>query len=364
MSNQRRWRRVRCAWPAVAAAAAVFAVGCGGDDSGDSGAATAATASGEISGQVTFVDYGGDWQDTVTKAWLDPFAQENAKVKIRQVTTYDPAKLKAMVETGNVSWDVVDTAKSDPFDTEATLEKLDCSIVPCDEFAPESKFDGYRAPFYSFATVNAYNTEKTGGEAPEGWDDFFDTGKFPGKRAIYKYATAGSVESALLADGVDPEELYPLDLDRAIKKFESIRKDIIWYETGAQCSDMVASGEVTMGQCWNGRMVAPAEEGKPVAIDWNQCIPFYGGLGIPKGSKNKDTAMQLIAYMTSAENNAAVSKYIPYGPSNVNSIEKVDPKFKDQTPTAHADVCIQSDEGYLGEHGSEISTELQEWMTK
>jgi putative spermidine/putrescine transport system substrate-binding protein len=364
MSEQQRWRRARRAWPAVAAAVAVVAVGCGSDDTGGGSSATAASGSGEISGTVTFVDYGGDWQDTVTKAWLDPFAAANTKVKIRQVTTYDPAKLKAMVETGNVSWDVVDTAKSDPFDAEESLEKLDCTIVPCDEFAPETKFDGYRAPFYSFATVNAYNSDKTGGQTPEGWDDFFDTKKFPGKRAIYKYATGGSVETALLADGVDPKQLYPLDVDRAIKKFESIRDDIIWYETGAQCSDMVASGEVTMGQCWNGRMVAPEKAGKPVAIDWNQCVPLYGGLGIPKGSKNVDAAMQLIAYMTSAEHNAEVSKYIPYGPSNVNAVDKVAETFRDQTPTAHKDVCIQSDEGYLGEHGSEISTKLQEWMTK
>jgi putative spermidine/putrescine transport system substrate-binding protein len=348
----------------VAAVATVLAAGCGSGGSGEGETATAGGGSGGISGAVTFVDYGGDWQDTVTKAWLDPFAEANPKVKIRQVTTYDPAKLKAMVESGNVSWDVVDTAKSDPFDAQATLEKLDCTIVPCDEFVPEAKFDGYRAPFYSFATVNAYNTEKTGGQTPEGWGDFFDTQKFGGKRAIYKYATAGSVESALLADGVAPTELYPLDLDRAIKKFESIRKDIIWYETGAQCADLVASGEVTMGQCWNGRMVAPAKEGKPVAIDWNQCIPFFGGLGIPKGSKNKDTAMQLIADITSAEKNAEVSRFIPYGPSNAKAIDKVDPAFKDQTPTAHKDVCIQSDEGYLGEHGSEISAQLQEWMTK
>jgi putative spermidine/putrescine transport system substrate-binding protein len=366
MSNTRTWRLARRAWPAVVAV--LVAAGCGGS-SGDKGAETASSttagsAAAEVSGTVTFVDYGGDWQDTVTKAWLDPFAEANPGVKIQQVTTYDPAKLKAMVEAGNVSWDLVDTAKSDPFDTAATLEKLDCTIVPCKDFAPETKFDGYRAPFYSFATVNAYNTKKTGGKAPEGWADFFDTNKFPGKRAIYKYANAGSVESALLADGVSPEQLYPLDLDRAIKKFESIRKDIIWYETGAQCADMVASGEVTMGQCWNGRMVAPAKAGKPVAIQWNQCIPFYGGLGIPKGSKNAAAAMQLIAYITSADRNAEVSKYIPYGPTNVKAESRIAETFKDQTPTAHRDVCVKSDEAYLGEHGAEISTKLQEWMAK
>jgi putative spermidine/putrescine transport system substrate-binding protein len=358
--------KVRATCLALPVAVAALAVaGCGSDEAEKpANAAGGGTGGSQVSGTVTFVDYGGDWQDTVTKAWLDPFAAANPDVKIQQVTTYDPAKLKAMVETGNVTWDVVDTAKSDPFDSAATLEKLDCSIVPCDEFMPEAKFDGYRAPFYIFATVNAYNTEKTGGQAPEGWADFFDTEKFPGKRAIYKWPNAGSFETALMADGVDPESLYPLDLDRALAKFESIRDDIIWYESGAECAQLVASGEATMGQCWNGRMVTPEKEGKPVAIQWNQCVPFYGGLGIPKGSKNKDAAMALIAYITDAENNAEVSKYIPYGPTNVNSEDKVAPEFADEVPTAHKDVCIQSDEDYLGANGGEMTTKLTEWMTK
>jgi putative spermidine/putrescine transport system substrate-binding protein len=41
------------------------------------------------------------------------------------------------------------------------------------------------------------------------------------------------LEIALLADGVAPDKLYPLDLDRAFKKLDTIKKNTIWWATNA-----------------------------------------------------------------------------------------------------------------------------------
>ena len=56
------------------------------------------------------------------------------------------------------------------------------------------------------------------------WADLFDTAKIPGKRTFYKWSAPGVLEIALLADGVAPDKLYPLDLDRAFKKLDTIKK--------------------------------------------------------------------------------------------------------------------------------------------
>ena len=52
--------------------------------------------------------------------------------------------------------------------------------------------------------------------------DFFDLKRVPGKRMIRKDSQA-MLEMALIADGVPLDKLYPLDVDRAIAKFATIK---------------------------------------------------------------------------------------------------------------------------------------------
>ena len=84
-------------------------------------------------------------------------------------------------------------------------------------------------------------------ECPKTWADLFDTTKFPGKRTFYKWSAPGVIEVALLADGVAPAKLYPLDLDRAFKKLDTIKGDIIWWSGGAQSQQLLASAEASFG---------------------------------------------------------------------------------------------------------------------
>ena len=74
----------------------------------------------------------------------------------------------------------------------------------------------------TYGVVLGYNTDATAGQVPEGWADFFDTAKFPGKRGFWDYSAGGIFEFALLADGVAPADLYPLDLERATAKLDTI----------------------------------------------------------------------------------------------------------------------------------------------
>ncbi|MGF6972768.1 hypothetical protein QFZ94_001195 [Paraburkholderia sp. JPY465] len=93
------------------------------------------------------------------------------------------------------------------------------------------------------------------------------------------------LEIALLADGVPPNKLYPLDLDRAFKKLDTIKSDIVWWSGGAQSQQLLASGEAPIGMFWNGRLHALAQTGVPVGISWNQNLTAADMLVIPKGAK-------------------------------------------------------------------------------
>lgn len=349
-----RWSKLALTYLALGAIAVAFAA-CGGD--GDAGTDS------EGSTILTYTSFGGAFQEAETAAWLEPYQAENPGVTIQQDQPIDLAKLKAMQESGNVTWDVISTGDSDPYNNEETLEPIDCEIVDCDAFIESGHFDGFRAPYYTWATVLAYNTEKTGGEPPSGWADFFDTEKFPGKRALWSYVTADTLEPALVADGVPSDQLYPLDVDRALAKLREIKDNIIWYETGAECQELVSSGEAVMGNCWNGRIYEAQQQGEPVDIQWNECFLLIGSLGVPKGSKNVEEAMKLVAYITS-EKSVELSKHIAYGPTNKHVLDEVEDELKPFLPTSHSDRCIQVDRRWMIDNAPAVQEALQKFQAE
>lgn len=89
-----------------------------------------------------------------------------------------------------------------------------------------------------FSTVLAYDKSKFPDGAPTKLADFFDQQKFPGKRAMRKGAKV-NLEMALMADGVAPGDVYamldtPEGLDRAFAKLDTIKKDVVWWESSAR----------------------------------------------------------------------------------------------------------------------------------
>src|SRR5215467_16135037 len=57
------------------------------------------------SGEVRIAGYGGTMQETQQKAYFEPF-EKLSGIKVRAFPGSDPTKIKAMVETGNVEWDL------------------------------------------------------------------------------------------------------------------------------------------------------------------------------------------------------------------------------------------------------------------
>ena len=58
-------------------------------------------------GEVVIVTYGGTAADALREAYWKPFTAETGIV-VREETPPTPAKVKAMVESGNVVWDIVE----------------------------------------------------------------------------------------------------------------------------------------------------------------------------------------------------------------------------------------------------------------
>ena len=325
---------------------------------------TLACQAAQAAESVNFVSWGGTTQDAQKEAWAVPFTKAT-DIKVVQAGPTDYGKLKAMVESGNVQWDVVDVEADFALRaaSEGLLEPLDFTQIKRDRIDPRFVSDhGVGSFFFSF--VLGYNEGKLGASKPTDWTALFDTKTYPGKRALYKWPSPGVLELALLADGVAPDKLYPLDLDRAFKKLDTIKKDIVWWGGGAQSQQLLASGEASLGQFWNGRVYALQQDGAPVGVSWKQNLVMADFLVIPKGAKNKDAAMKFLANASSAEGQAEFANKTAYAPVNVDSVAKLDKALAPNLPTAYAQDQVTLDFAYWAKNGQAIAARWNEWLVK
>uniref|UniRef100_UPI0013CF8107 extracellular solute-binding protein n=1 Tax=Klebsiella pneumoniae TaxID=573 RepID=UPI0013CF8107 len=68
--------------------------------------------------------------------------------------------------------------------------------------------------------------------------DFFDLKKYPGRRMMRKDSQA-MLELCLLADGVPIDKLYPLDTRRAFAKLATIKKEVLYWNSGAESQSLM-----------------------------------------------------------------------------------------------------------------------------
>jgi putative spermidine/putrescine transport system substrate-binding protein len=314
---------------------------------------------------LTVVSWGGAYQEAMTRAWFDPYVQAYPHVTLVQDEPTDYQALQAMVASDAVSWDVVDIENDFGLQgTEALLEPIDCVKVPCEELQPDRfRTTGYRVPVMLWGLVVAYRTDAWGGGEPQGWMDFFDLERFPGKRAIRRSgAGSGILEGALLADGVAAADLYPLDIERSLAKLQTIADEIVWWDDGQACPELLADGVAVMGLCYNGRVFDVQEQGHPLAIQWTGALIQADYLVVPRGSSNVEAAMDLIAWMTSAEHNASLSDFISYAPANALAVDMVDPVMEPHLPSTYADVTVARDDVWLDQNRDQIAQRFDEWL--
>lgn len=312
---------------------------------------------------LTVASYGGAYQKAQRTGWFAPYSAATG-VKFTESEDSANATVKAQVDSGQVTWDAVDVGNDFGLDANANLlEPLDYSKIPGPEVLPG--FAGkYRVADITYGVVLAYRTDKFNGAVPQGWADFFDLTKFPGKRGLWDYSTGGVLEFALLADGVAPKDLYPLDVPRALKKLDTIKDSIVWWDTGAKSQEMIGSGEVAMAMMWNGRAwSAKNVDNKPVDIQWNQQILTADYWVVPKGTPNKDAAMDFIAWTICKQNNAAPSDSIPYGPTN--KLAQPNPaKVKDLAASNINDTTAYFNDQWLIDNTATLDDQFNAWKTK
>ncbi|MCB6183025.1 ABC transporter substrate-binding protein [Leeia sp. TBRC 13508] len=313
---------------------------------------------------MVFTSWGGTTQDAQKKAWAEPFAAASG-VSVQMDGPTDYGKFKAMVDSGNVAWDVVDVEYDFAFKAakDGLLEPLDFKVINKNSIDKRFLTSHAVGSFY-YSFVLGYNKANFKGTQPTTWADLFDLKKYPGKRTFYKWSAPGVLEIALLADGVPANKLYPLDLDRAFKKLDTIKSQIVWWSGGAQSQQLLASGEAPIGMFWNGRIHALQKSGTSVGVSWDKNLTGADMLVVPKGTKNKAAAMKFLAYATGADAQAKFATETAYAPVNPAAKAKLPADMMKLMPDQYTKSQINMNMNYWSENRDIIAKRWYAWQAQ
>jgi putative spermidine/putrescine transport system substrate-binding protein len=282
-------------------------------------------------GELVVVSWGGSLAKAQRKAFFEAFEKQSGYT-IKEDTPPVPAKIKAMVESGNVTWDVIET------DMAAILGLVKDKLLDPIEYGKIDKaiLDNIAAPvkhpyavgsrIWSFNIV--YNTKAfPKDQHPKSWAEVWDAKRFPGGRSFnFGGGVAPQLEVALLADGVARDKLYPLDSERAWTSMSRVRPSVTkWYSSHSEAIQLVTSGEAAVSCTIGPRATTAKREGAPIDVDYHD-----GKLGadhwcLMKGVRNRELAMQFINFALAPERQAILSKDVPYGPSNRKAFDHMTP---------------------------------------
>ncbi|MHA3914459.1 extracellular solute-binding protein [Halovulum sp. GXIMD14793] len=353
--------------------------------------AGAAVADGHMANDMTIVSWGGAYQASQDKAYVQPYLANNPGVTAvwDESSAEAVAKLRAMNEAGNITWDLVDVVASDALrlcdeglamelDADTDLADAPDGTKASEDFGALLVNDCF-VPQIVYSTTVGYRTDMVGDTLPSSICDIFDLEKYPGKRSLQK-RPIDNMEWALYCDGVAKEDIYKvLDTDegveRALAKLGTIKDSVVWWTAGAETPQLLADGEVVMGSTFNGRLFsAIAEQNQPIGMLWDMQSFDLDGWIVPAGlpDDRKARVMDFLKFATDTQRLADQAKYISYGPARASSAPLVGKhaelgiEMAPHMPTdpANAGNVHNYDYEWWADNRDDLDAKFQAWLIK
>ena len=283
---------------------------------------------------LTFTSFTGPYMRSQMLGFVRPYEDATGTRVFVEHYSGGIDELRDQVESANVVWDVVDLIESDMLRAcdEGLLENLENIDLPDGSDGTPAREDFVDSALHEcgvgmilWATAFAYNNEVFGEDAPSKIADFFDTEKFPGARAIRNDPTV-IMEWALIADGVPQEEVYsvletPEGVQRALSVMGAIKSGLRLWDDGTDPVHMLEDNEVVMSSVWaTTGAVAADEPGANFSIVWDGRVIEVELFGIPKGTRNKQAALDFVRFASNSESLARMASIHPNGPARKSSL--------------------------------------------
>lgn len=309
--------------------------------------------------------WGGPWEEAAKAHLFEPFMKDTG-IEIRTVSPVSVAKLAAQVKSGAYDFDITSIGDADVIRANEAGLLEDIAKAPLDKSKlwPEAFFQNGLAT-YSFATLIAYRREKFPNGGPTNWAEFWDVQRFPGTRSLQRHP-ARVLAIALLADGVSPDKLYPMDLDRAFAKLDQIKPHIrVWWTQGPQSTQLLRDGEVDLIGIWQSAPVRMMKEGLPIEVQWNQAILDVGYWVVAKGTPRAALAWRFMnESVLNPERVARFCEANAYGPANPKAYQYIGPDAAKMMPTspANRDKIVLQDMEKEGGQMQAANVRFERWV--
>ncbi|WP_454828793.1 ABC transporter substrate-binding protein [Paraburkholderia xenovorans] len=304
--------------------------------------------------------WGGAYEAAVRAAFAEPFTKETG-IAVNLVNSADLARMKVQVESKNVSWDVFDSIGPQIVagSRGGMWEKLDPAIVRTDGLITRTGADFVGT--YSYAGGIGFDPKRAG-KHPLTYAEFWDVTAFPGRRGL-RPRVSENLEMALLADGVAPDKLYPLDIERAFKAMDRIKPAVRkWIETTPETVSLIASNELDFTYTYLSRVLPAQRAGTSIAMSMKQTLNSLEYLAVPKYGKNTQAAMKYVAFCLRPDRQAAFCEKVEFAPNVAQALPLVSATAKARMPDMHDPNSVIINDTWWGDHYDALQNRFTTWM--
>jgi len=339
--------------------------------SGAGGAALGASIAGPLiltprkakaADRIILISWGGNYREAVENTLCKPFTKETG-IEITVADTPDLAKVKVQVTSGRVEWDVFDGpgAMIMSGSRAGYWEPLNRSIVDTADIPIGANPDN--VAFYLAAGGIGYDPKRSpGSKHPEVFSEFWDVAKFPGRRGL-RTRISEMLEMALIADGVAPKQLYPLDVERGFKSLGKIKPAITkWIDESPQALTLVQTNEIDFSYVYSGRVKNAQAQGASIDYSFKQSINIPEYLAVLKGAPHKEAAMKFVAFAIRPDRNAAFAEAMSYIPSNSKSAAMMSEASRKWLPDLTSPNNATMDDAWWADKFDELQKRFKEWL--
>ena len=327
--------------------------------------------------------WGGAYGQSQEIAFFEPFAKETGTRIATEIYDGTLAKIKELIGGDDSAIDVVDVSAAtlSALCNEGLLEAISPSSLgaaPSGESAEQDFFAGGLSPCgvasVAWSTAVAFDRRAFSKASPSQIADLLDAKRFPGKRALPN-SPRQTLELALLADGVDPANVYPelatqAGADRAFQALDKIKGEIFWWDSAEEPMAWLQEKKVTMAAGYSGRLFrALIGDRQRFAVIWDGQVYDLDLWAIPKGAKNKDGALRFITFATEPARLALQAQLIAYGPMRKSALPLVgkhpaiDVEMTAFLPTAPDNFkkALKFDDAWWNTNGAGLQQRFEAW---
>lgn len=362
--------RVTAGIAAVGLAMTVAACGGSSDKSsttntggGATATATETTASKPISGTITVSTWGGDYTDAEKKYFGDAFTKDTGvKVKYLAGSQSPMAPVMLQAQSGDMKIDVVDAESPEVLHKKGLLADFSPDVQEAlQKTSRPDSFTPWLMKIGQTAVLIACNPDLAK-KCPNNPKEFWDVKNFPGTRGILVGLPQTVLDFASVADGIPPDKVYPMDIERAINKLKQIKPDVkVWPQSPSQAQQVLVDKEVAMEFLPHGSAYAVKEKIPNLKIAWDGAMSTNDGMVVTKDAPNKDAAMAYIKWIAEhPEAQAKWAKAQQYSTPSKDLDKYMSKADYEKVPAAHN--VVGEDDAWLVDNLPKLQKAFQQFL--